>query len=438
MLRRITLAVCVALSAVALVARDDGAYASRDTEAVVRLGERLFRDTRFSTTRGDLPASCSNCHLYNEDPQGLRSFTDFFNKSWVSSRTQDPRRLGLRNSPTLLDVDLMSRLHHDGEFGSLEDLVRGTISGRTMGWLPGEEDEAFENASRILLEEKKNSYRDQFRAAFDVDLAGIDRRQRIDLLARAVAAYMRTLKSRRDSPYDRFVALNRLPVEPGAGETAVAFGSRLNAAVAALESGGALKLIDGFGRSELEGLKIFNASGGSGGSCVACHAPPVFTDMTFHNLGIAQREYDDIHGDGEFAQLEVPDSGTRPVARLRETPSRHKPLDADLGYWNFVDPRSSPLRGKGESERDFLRRMIGTFKTPTLRNLAYSYPYLHNGSLNTLEQVLGEFIELSGMARAGRVRQADQLLPEIRITKSQIPPLVAFLNSLNEDLSRGF
>src|SRR5262249_48792780 len=61
----------------------------QDRSAVVRLGERLFNDDRFSTPNGDLPASCSNCHLFDQDPQGMRAYADFLNRSWVSSRAQD-------------------------------------------------------------------------------------------------------------------------------------------------------------------------------------------------------------------------------------------------------------------------------------------------------------------------------------------------------------
>src|SRR5437660_2120484 len=113
---------------------------------VVRLGERLFKDERFSTPNGDLPASCSHCHQFDEDPAGLRAYNDSLNRSWISSRAQDRRRLALRNSPTIFDTKEMSRLHYDGEFASLEDLVKGTLSGRVLGWLPGEEVQAFERA----------------------------------------------------------------------------------------------------------------------------------------------------------------------------------------------------------------------------------------------------------------------------------------------------
>ncbi|MBK6797949.1 MAG: hypothetical protein IPG76_14550 [Acidobacteria bacterium] len=141
----------------------------KDRPAIVRLGERLFRDDRFSTSKGDLPASCSTCHLLDEDPQGLRAYADFFNRSWVSSRIQDPRRLELRNSPTLFDVGEMERLHYDGEFPSLEALVKGTLSGRPMGWLPGEESAAFDHVFKVLINDRAEgpgaagTYREEFR-----------------------------------------------------------------------------------------------------------------------------------------------------------------------------------------------------------------------------------------------------------------------------------
>src|SRR5262247_2393571 len=83
----------------------------QERSAVVRLGERLFNDDRFSTPNGDLPASCSNCHMFDQDPQGRRAYADFLNRSWVSSRARDRRRLGLRNSPTIFDVAGAPRLH---------------------------------------------------------------------------------------------------------------------------------------------------------------------------------------------------------------------------------------------------------------------------------------------------------------------------------------
>jgi cytochrome c peroxidase len=377
--------------------------------------------------------------MFDQDPQGLRAYADFLNRSWVSSRAQDRRRLGLRNSPTIFDVAEAPRLHHDGEFGSLEELVRGTISGRSMGWLPGEESRAFERARGVILNDGgAEAYRIQFKAAFDVDVEKLNRDEVVDLIAKAVAGFVRTLKTRKDSPYDKFVEANRLEGEPAPGEDGKAFARRLLAEINSLESKGSVKLTKDFDAAAFKGLKLFFDT--RAGNCATCHTPPLFTDFSFHNKGVSQVDYDRVHSEGKFAALPVPGaaSARRPAAQFRENPSKEKPGEADLGFWNFVDLKTSPLRSAGESDDAFLRRMIGAFKTPTLRNLAYTQPYFHNGSIQTLEETLGEIIRLSDMARAGRVREGDEELAKIRIGAAEVAPLVAFLNSLNEDLKRGY
>jgi cytochrome c peroxidase len=416
-----------------------------DHAAVVMLGERLFRDDRFSTPNGDLPANCAHCHLLDEDPQGWRAYTDFFNRSWVSYRSQDPRRLELRNSPTILDAAQAPRLHYDGEFGSLEELVKGTFCGRPMGWLPGEEAQAMDRVRSVVLNDKgegaTSAYPQQFKNAFGVETKTLGRDQVMDLIAKAVADYVRTLKTRQDAPYDRFVAANGLERKPAAGENNLAFASKLIAQVNTLEAKGTLKLTKEFDATALAGLKIFmRTEGGSEvGNCVSCHTPPLFTDFSFHNIGISQREYDGIHGEGKFAAMLIPNAASirRPAALFREIPSKSRPELVDLGFWNFVDLKTTPRRAK-ETDDQLLRRMIAAFKTPTLRNLKYSHPYFHDGSVTTLEEVMTEMIRLGKMARAGRVREGDEGLARIILTEAEIAPLVAFMNSLNEEMKRGY
>jgi cytochrome c peroxidase len=282
------------------------------------------------------------------------------------------------------------------------------------------------------------AYRNQFRAAFNTDVEKLSRDEVVEFIATAVAGFIRTLNTRRDSPYDKFIEANRLESKPAPGEDGKEFARRLGVQINSLESKGAIKLTKEFNATALKGLKIFFDVGV--GNCATCHTPPLFTDFSFRNKGVSQLDYDSIHGYDMFAALPVPDaaSARRPSAQFRENPSREKPGQADLGFWNFVDLKTSPLRRAGENDDIFLRRMIATFKTPTLRNLAYTHPYFHNGSVQTLEETLTEIIRLSDMARAGRVREGDEELAKIRINESHLAPLVAFLNSLNEDLKRGY
>ena len=76
--------------------------------------------------------------------------------------------------------------------------------------------------------------------------------------------------------------------------------------------------------------------------------------------------------------------------------------------------------------------MIGAFKTPTLRHLAFSEPYFHSGEYASLEDVLREIVRLSEMARAGQLREPDVELLNVKLKDSDVGLLMAFLAALNE------
>ncbi len=296
----------------------------------IKLGARLFRDQHFSSPKGDLITSCSSCHLYGEDPEKIHAFTDSFARSWVPWRSNDPRRDGLRNTPTLFDVAEMAQLHFDGEFRSLEDLVKGTMSGRTYGWLPGEQNDAIQQIYQTIINNTESdnatdgSYRNQFKKAYGVDLEKLNKEEVINLIARAVSDYLRTLKSTRTSPYDKFVQMNGLEIGAAQNETAADFAKRMLARISDLETKGRLKTTKDFGVTAVEGMKIFFRTEGARavGNCVSCHKPPLFTDSSFHNMGVSQSEYDRIHGEGTFAALIIPnDRGSQsPIRKIQRNP----------------------------------------------------------------------------------------------------------------------
>jgi cytochrome c peroxidase len=216
-------------------------------------------------------------------------------------------------------------------------------------------------------------------------------------------------------------------------------------------------------------MKIFFARGGNSaapqvksrsvGNCVACHTPPHFTDFAFHNTGATQDEYDSIHGPGGFARLFVPDLSERATnfdawlpatsdhprasGTLCEIPSAEFPARADLGLWNiFANPdhlaiQPALLRLFPEQRNPdasvLLPQTLGLFKTPTLRGLAMSPPYLHTGQKDSLEDVIRFYVKSSGLARAGALRNAAPELREMRLHDDDVEPLVGFLRALNED-----
>ena len=79
-----------------------------------------------------------------------------------------------------------------------------------------------------------------------------------------------------------------------------------------------------------------------------------------------------------------------------------------------------------------LPQTIARFKTPTVRDLVSSEPYLHTGQLDTIGDVLNFYLTESAAARAGTVRNADPELGNVRLDSSAVGPLTAFLQSLNE------
>ena len=301
------------------------------------------------------------------------------------------------------------------------------------------------------------------------------------------------------SPFDVFLQINGLPQQPDNNESDLDYSRRLLSLVKARELAGTLQFVtsnpnrvDGqfqfhptqqfvFGTTELAGLKIFLSEppmpplplpAGGIGNCIACHAAPNFTDFKLHNTGIAQKEYDDIHAPSNtFAGLFIPplamrDANYNLYLPVTEVPAHHNALEpfraipiagspnlTDLGVWNvFANPDMMPgpqakirsilcddLQPCPKTEAELLDRAIARFKTPGLRDLAHSAPYMHNGKFGTLENAVGFYIGMSNLARAGTLRNGADALRGIALQAlplqpaDDIAPLVAFLKSLNED-----
>lgn len=317
---------------------------------------------------------------------------------------------------------------------------------------------------------------------FRIDVDRATDEQLVRAAARLVAAYLRSLDFIRDakgayagSSFDAFLAANGLPRAPRRGETAQRFTVRLRAALERLDSPrwidgrtGTLALHGGrpfrFGPEELRGLRVFLATPEDEprtgtGNCATCHPAPDFTDFAFHNTGVSQAEYDRVHGEGAFAAIRIPSldernadpsawlppasgrtDGAGPFAAI---PSADAPGRADLGVWNVLfDParprpqaalRRAVRAEPGADDGTVLDLATGAFKTPSLRSLGQSSPYLHDGSADTLAAAVQHYVRMSDLARAGAMRNAPPEMAGIRLAPQDVASLVAFLRSLDED-----
>jgi cytochrome c peroxidase len=123
-----------------------------------------------------------------------------------------------------------------------------------------------------------------------------------------------------------------------------------------------------------------------------------------------------------------------------------QPGFTDLGLWNtFANPDQPTPQKKIEkilvslhgdqSTNNLLSKTIAAFKTPGLRDLGQSAPYLHTGGKDTLSEVLEFYINMAELVRTGRMRNPDIEIGRIRLSPDDIAPLRAFLRALNEDYS---
>ena len=271
------------------------------TAAKVALGRRLFGDRRLSR---DGLLSCAVCH----DP----------GRAFVNGRNVDGR-----NVPTLVNRGYWAAFFWDGRAASLEaQAAQPILNPREMGMT---------REGAVAMVRGDGGYRRSFRAVFG-------REPEFDDIARAIACYVRTIRSG-DSRYDRGV----------------------------------------LSEEERRGMALFRGKAG----CVACHAGPNLTDESFHNTGVAFRE----------------------------------------GRW--LD------EGRFAVTHDARDR--GRFKTPTLREVGRTAPYMHDGSLGSLEEVV-EYYDRGGNRNVG----LDGAIRPLHLSAEERREIVAFLKALTGRVREGW
>ena len=204
-------------------------------------------------------------------------------------------------------------------------------------------------------------YRTAFQQVFGHELT-------YDDVAGAIAAFERTQYAG-DAPFDRFVA-------------------------------GDEKAIDDSAR---RGWGLFNGKG----RCNNCHAfstvSPLFSDQKFHNIGIAAHKTDFI-GLARKATAIVRGGDLKQIDELA--------IQTDLSeLGRFLVTKSS--------------NDIGAFKTPGLRNIAITSPYMHDGSFATLWDVMDHYNK-GGVPNPN----LDGGMQRLGLTEAEIDDMVSFMGSL--------
>jgi cytochrome c peroxidase len=198
----------------------------------------------------------------------------------------------------------------------------------------------------------------------------------IDHVAMAIAAFERTIIAG-DSPFDQY-----------------RYGGKT----------------DALNASQLRGLQLFTGKA----RCVSCHTieqtQALFTDNRFHNIGVG------------FKRIQGQETETA-NAFLK---SKREGANVDVTVLTMENMSELGRFAVTENATE-----VGAFKTPTLRNIEITGPYMHDGSLETLEDVVTFY------KNGGRLKETDPLTPflsggikPLDLTEQDEADLVAFMKAL--------
>lgn len=194
-------------------------------------------------------------------------------------------------------------------------------------------------------------------------------------VGKALAAYQRYLKPG-ESKFDRYAA--------------------------AILAGRTPAPADAFTLDESEGLHTFISD--QRGKCLRCHNGPLFTNHHFHNIGFTTKS-----------------GREHEIGRLTGVELARADIFNCMGRYSDAQPEQcQELRFARAKSPD----LLGAFKTPTLRNLIKTAPYMRDGSQPTLDDVTWHYRNRPA-ARTGVTE-----LEEFTITATEFEQLEAFLRTL--------
>ncbi len=366
----------------------DATNAQADDPGAAALGRMLFFEPRLSAN-GKI--SCATCH----DPQ----------REWTDGK---PVSEGLgtvaRNAPTLWNVawqrwyfwdgrkdtlwsQALAPIEHALEMGGsrlavahllADDAVLRSAYEEVFGALPDLSD-----GGRFPA--RGRPHEDDPKQAEHVAWSGMraEDRQAVNTVfanvGKALAAFERKLV-RADAPFDEFVE--------------------------GLRRGDAEKM-RALSPAAQEGLRLFVGRA----NCRFCHSGPLLSDREFHNIRLPARGEDVQRDAGRHAGIELLTAD---------------PFSAVGAYSDARDGEiAAQTRGLVNSAENW-----GAMRTPSLRNVALTAPYMHQGQFGTLREVLAYYSTLEGAVPLGHHQRAEQILVPLNFTEEEMAALIAFLESL--------
>ena len=275
-----------------------------------------------------------------------------------------------RNTPSLLNLKANRWFGWGGENDSLwAQSIRPILAADEMANHP-------DHVRELLLSRQR--YRQFYLQAFTAEVGSETSEQVLVNVGKALAAYQESLLSQR-TEFDDF-------------RDALLAGDQVS--------------MSRYAESAQRGLKIFIGAG----RCNLCHLGPRFSNGEFADVGIAYFTADGVDA-GRYGGIQ----------QLRANPYNL------LGKYNDGDPQLNAL---SSSHVRLTQRNWGEFKVPGLRAVAATAPYMHNGSLPTLRDVV---LHYSNLDEERLHTDGEKILRPLQLSDTEIDDLVSFLRSLGEE-----
>jgi len=149
------------------------------------------------------------------------------------------------------------------------------------------------------------------------------------------------------------------------------------------------------------GQTLFEGKAG----CASCHSGPLLTDEKAHNIGVAEN----------------PEIWSDPMRHMT-----YAAFASFMGIENYMNIRRDVGAQIIRNPAD--RSDVGSFNTPTLRELKQTGPYMHNGTFDTLFEVVAFY-----NAGGGDDANKDEQVKPLGLTFAEQKDIVAFLEALSGD-----
>ena len=309
--------------------------------AAAQLGQKIFADKALSASGQQ---SCASCHV------AASAFAEDASASGVDRGSPVPLgglamdQAGFRNTPSLMYAALTPAFYIDSDGGPNGGFFRdgraATLADQAQLPFTTSFEMANADAAAVVALLKTRPYVADFQALYGSDVLA-DPATALARVGQALAAF-----ETEDAGFAPFSSKYDYVLKGQATLTA----------------------------QEQRGLGLFNNA--TKGNCSACHpstssdgrTPPMFTDYSYDNLGIPRNPL-------------IPANGASPAGYV--------PLDGTDGVQPYYDLGvCGPFR---EQTVDFFSN-CGQFKVPTLRNIAATAPYFHNGRFTTLVDAIGFYV----------------------------------------------